>query len=153
MYCKRSVLHGNLMGRAWPGRGTDRDPLGTRGCTGGEGNWYMVMCKYSPKLQERRYETLEPSERDTGCALVHKHCQEAPEQEKSCWTCPGAHREPLSGRGHRAGTATALCPAVDRGGWHWDWPWEFLPWCSGSEGWQGQGPSPHQELSWQTDSV
>lgn len=72
----------------------------------------MVVCKYSPKLQERRYETLEPSERDTECALVHRHCQEPPKQERPCWTCPGVHGEGLSGRGQRAGAATALCPAV-----------------------------------------
>lgn len=70
----------------------------------------MIVCKYSPKLQERRYETLEPSERDTECALVHRHCQEPPNQERPCWTCPGVHGEGPSGQGQRAGAA--LCPAV-----------------------------------------
>lgn len=65
----------------------------------------MVVCKYSPKLQERRYETLEPSERNTERALVHRHCQEPPNQDRPCWTRPGERGEGPSGR---AGAATAL---------------------------------------------
>lgn len=165
--------------------GTDRNHIGAEKRRWGWGalRWYMIMCKYSLKLQEKRYKMLEPSELDTESALASagipspSPAASRPPQNQErfhwiCQRCPG-HMQGGSGRLSPVGWGCPLHPAPQRGAagtatrdQHRDRPWSpaapplalgnssFPQWYWGAGGsGRGRDPRPHQPPSWQIDSV
>lgn len=104
----------------------------------------MIVCKYSLKLQERQYKTLEPSELDTECALASAGIP---------GPCLAAHWPPQNQE--RLRWICRHCPGCVRGGSGWLNPagWGcrctlhpamvLLAWLCGTSTMTGHGPQQH----------